>query len=558
MRTLDGLPIVFPTLGWQAANWIEAYCCHGPGDVSGQRIGLLPDEIVQFLCWAYRLDPDSGRRLVTDADLLGPKGYAKSEIAGWVSVFEAFGPCRFDGWGAAPLDDFGNRTPIGKPVRSPFIRCLATEETQAGNTYDVIYTCLTEGPAADEFASDPGLTRTFIKEPGGGEIVPSTSGDVSKDGGKESFAVGDEPHLYVLPGIKRMYRTVERNLPKRKIAQPWFLRTSTAWEPGGNSIAEENWQEFESVDCDVERAIRELGLLVDYRVADQVEITPNPSPKVRAREDAALLAALTDVYGYATEFVDLERIIRKHFRRPGADIADARRYYLNQVVKATGKWLEPDRVEALTVDDRLQPGDQIALGFDGSKTMDATGLVAVRLIDGLIVPLHVQERPRNLPKWKAWEVDSVKVNAAVSAAFSTYRVYRLYADPHWWRPEVDAWHGEHGDKVVKFDTSKPTRVVVAVDRFEKDVNSGAVKFVRDEALRRHLLNTYAIKTKVVLEALAPDDPARYGKTLSKESKESRDLIDLTMGAVLGNHARGDAIAAGALHEKTRSKVPWSA
>ena len=44
-----------------------------------------------------------------------------------------------------------NGDPVGVPVHYPFIRCLATEESQAGNTYDNVEYMLTEGKAADAF-----------------------------------------------------------------------------------------------------------------------------------------------------------------------------------------------------------------------------------------------------------------------------------------------------------------------------------------------------------------------------------------------------------------------
>jgi hypothetical protein len=84
---------------------------------------------------------------------------------------------------------------------------------------------------AEDYSYDVGLTRTFIQEPGGGEIRPSTSGDASKDGGLETLTVCDETHLY-LQALKDMYDTVERNCRKREMDEPLLLRTTTAYSPG--------------------------------------------------------------------------------------------------------------------------------------------------------------------------------------------------------------------------------------------------------------------------------------------------------------------------------------
>src|SRR5690606_101968 len=89
------------------------------------------DEMREHIINCYAIDPSTGRRLYHEAVLSRPKGRAKSEIAGLIAVAEAFGPVRFDGWDA-------NGQPVAAPVRTPLIKCLATEESQAGNTFENI------------------------------------------------------------------------------------------------------------------------------------------------------------------------------------------------------------------------------------------------------------------------------------------------------------------------------------------------------------------------------------------------------------------------------------
>lgn len=537
MKTLGGLAVDFPTLGYDAADWIETYCVRGPGPVQGQAVELTDDD-VRFLCWAYMLYPRghelAGQRVVTDADLSKPKGWAKSELAGFISLFEAFGACRFSHW-----DNQGE--PVGRVITYPFVRCLATEENQTGNTYrNVLYVLEHSEAMAARYRYDAGRSRTFIEEPGGGEIRPSTSGAASKDGGLETFVVADETHLYVLPEHKEMYDTVQRNGRKRRIDQPWILRTTTAFSPGEESIAEDQWMVFESVDCDVLRAIEELGLLVDHSEAPE---------DFDIKDDEALRVALETVYGDKAHIVDIRNMIRVDFRRPGADIAHARRYFLNQRVKAAGKWIEPALYDKRRSPLKLQRGDQIALGFDGSRTRDATGFVGCRLTDGLLQKLGYWERPATLKRWQEWEVPDEEVHQVLEELMTYFDVVMLYADPHWWRQEVDAWHGRWPDKVVKFDTSKHGRMVYAVDRMETDIGTGAVQFTADPTLRRHFLNAYGVATKIKLEGTTPP---RFGRVIAKENRDSRDLIDLAAAAVLADEARGDAIAKGALKPK-RSK-----
>src|SRR5690606_17002077 len=152
---------------------------------------------------------------------------------------EGLGPCRFAGiaeggevykdpWGLGFEYVYAPGEPMGRPVRTPFLRTMATEEDQTGQVYDVIHYNLTEGPLAEAMnrKDDAGITRILLPERG--EITPSTASAASKDGGKETFVVFDETHLYITPELRRMYRTVTRNLGKRKkIAGTWYLETTT-------------------------------------------------------------------------------------------------------------------------------------------------------------------------------------------------------------------------------------------------------------------------------------------------------------------------------------------
>ena len=171
----DPLGFGFPTLGYVAGLWIEAYCCHGPGDVQGEPV-VLDSEIWEFLAHTYRIHPESGQRVIDEAVLSRPKGRAKSEIAGFIGCFEAFGPARFSHWGE-------DGAPVGRKVTSPFLKCLATEESQAGNTFANIAFIAGEWGQEhhpDVYTLDSHLrnwqTSSALYLQGGGEIRASTSG----------------------------------------------------------------------------------------------------------------------------------------------------------------------------------------------------------------------------------------------------------------------------------------------------------------------------------------------------------------------------------------------
>src|SRR5699024_12876087 len=111
-----------------------------------------------------------------------------------VDVAEALGQVRFDGWDA-------DGQQVGKPVKSPLIKSLATEESQAGNTFENAAFILGDwGPDEhpDIYAGIGGVRRyqsaTAVYLPNGGEVRESTSGSVAKAGGKETFVVPDDTH----------------------------------------------------------------------------------------------------------------------------------------------------------------------------------------------------------------------------------------------------------------------------------------------------------------------------------------------------------------------------
>ena len=152
----------FVTLGGSAVSWMEYYLVHGPGDVQGERFEI-DDEFAAFIFKAYRLDPLTGRRRIKRGFISRPKGRAKSELAGWIACFEALGPCRFDHWAkAGEVSPWGYEyeegEPVGRPLTYVEILCVATEEGQAGNTYDVIHYNLDAETCSPELAADyPGL-----------------------------------------------------------------------------------------------------------------------------------------------------------------------------------------------------------------------------------------------------------------------------------------------------------------------------------------------------------------------------------------------------------------
>lgn len=519
------------TLGWQVADFIETILRHGPGDVQGEPIELDQD-FYNVLVRAYQVDSESGRRVVRRYILSRAKGRAKSELAGMVVCAEAIGPVRFDHWAVKGETswwgyEYEPGEPVGKPPRYPFIRCLATEEGQAGNTYDNVHFMLSDAKDSGRIDSgiDVGLTRVFL--PGGGEIRPSTASNASKDGGKETFAVFDETHLYVLPDLRAMHGTIRRNLRKRKAADPWSLETTTMYEAGAESIAETT-----------HRAIDKLGSDV---VFDHLE---GPDPETFDwGDDGALKAALAHAYGPAAAWMDLDGIVSE-IRDPETMKSDAIRFFLNRPSSIESDFIPLADWDSLPEADELREGEPVCVGFDGSIDDDSTGIVLVTG-DGSTYVAGLWERKDA----REWSVPRKEVRARVAEVFDTYNVVRMYADARFWETDLDEWAGLYGDRVMKLPQSGK-RLWEAASRMSTLVSATlagepSIAHDRNNDLRRHIGNARREKMG-----------GRSGNwKLGKKAPNRK--IDLATAATFAHQARGDAIAAGEMTEISEEPlVAW--
>lgn len=553
-------PVTFPTLGWVVIDWMEENLCNGPGDVQGEEL-VLDDEEVLFICWAYRIWPQGhrheGRRMVHRAIYSRPKGRRKSMLAGAIAVAEALGPVRFGGW-----DEDGR--PTGIPIKRPFIRCLATEEDQSANTYKNVVYMLEHGRVAEFYEFDVGRsaetsTRVILRELGG-EVVPSTSGDASKDGGDETFAVADETHLYVDPRLRGMYRTVSRNTGKRKKAQPWILDTTTMFDVGERSIAEMAFDQYAGLDVEV--CVAKHGVLLDHQQGDV--------PK-KFGDDRSLIKAMKPGYGKAAPWIDFEAIV-KIIRGAEDPEAEAFRYFLNRRRVKGSSWLAPEEVAAMLAELDVALGSKICGGFDGSENDDHTALMGCTAAGDLFT---IGVWTPAVEQGLAWRRDAT---AAVDWLHENFEVVRFYADPAWWTSEVGEWAAKHGT-VTEFWTGGRAEPKMAVA-------TGACRTALRHGARIDPTPLYTPALRVVNDRVAPNagtaggvplvqwhfqnartrkvrirvDPEREeledAYLVRKERKGSPLKIDTVTAGILARRARDDAMKAGEFEEEAAGVFSW--
>jgi hypothetical protein len=522
------------SLGYTIIDWLNEYACHGPGDVMGQPLDLGSDpEIEDFIIGAYELDPETGRRKKRRGVLSMPKGRSKSEKAGIIGVAEALGPVRCDGFDASGQ-------PVGRPVTSPFIRCLATEEKQAGNTFQNIAYIMGEwGPDAhpDIYGGVRGvrdyMRATAISLPDGGECVLSTAGAASKDGGKETFLVPDEVHLYVTAELRDMYATALRNTGKRKHAEPWALLTTTACRLGEESV----WEVLE-------RMYRKGQLGEDWIVLHR-----EAKGRIDITDRDRTLRQLRDVYGVAMDpqhgWMVAEDVYSDMLDPTVCrDEAEAARYFLNRSMAGSDAWIAKNiHDRQARPDEKVELGTAISIGFDGSLNNDTTVLRGCRMSDGFLFNLGSWPKPAGAAG-AGWSVPRNEVLARIREVHRDYRVVRGYYDPHEWRSDIETLAAELGHerysvdgktietpRVIAWPTSRDVAMAGALNRLHTDLTNGVTWHDGDKEASEHYGNAYVWwKGRLRL--------------VRKENPNSARKIDTVVGDALALEARADAITAG--------------
>lgn len=520
----------FPTLGYDAGEWIEASLVVPDGYLMGQPYRLT-DEMWRFLIHFYRLypyaepwpAPDSLR--YTGAQLRRSQKWGKDPFGAAIILAEAFGPTRHDGWNAAG-------EPVGAPYPTPLIVCLGTSEDQTDNTWRPLLSMIRRGPLINLPGIDAGQTRVNL--PGGGRIEPATSSARARLGEPMTFLTLTESHLFTLQsGYRRLAGAVKRNVAGM---DGRWLELTNAWDPTEGSEAQ---------------VTAESG---DDRVyVDTVE----PHRVEDLSDDEVLYAELLRQYGDSARerggWVNVKGRIFHEVRSSRHLEADRRRFFLNEIVVGESVFVDPIRWDLAAHDDTLAARERIALGFDGSKYQDATALVASRISDGRLFCLRVWERPPDAGR--DWKVPAAEVDRVVRDTFAAYTVAYLFADPYRWQDYLDAWAAAFPKQVVEFPTNVEQRMDAAIERFITSFAEGEITHDGSRHLARHVKN--AVLVKGSRKKARPGEEDSIQTHYMKMAKRGDGmLIDLAVAAVLAHHARGQAVEDGALNPPPQFFASW--
>lgn len=497
---------LWPTLGWQALDWMHAHLVHGPGDIKGVPLSRVPlhVELQAFVLRCYEVFPKdhrrAGRRRFKRCALSRRKGFAKTEAGAFVGigemdptapvrtlldeegrpVFKRRGAKDWE-WDPGPGDP-KDWVPVGVAVSDPYIPVVATTEEQSADLgFGVIREILLNCELGNSYV----ITEERVVhrvEPGKMQALASAPN--ARDGALTSFQWFDETHLFVQDRLRAAHATMLRNVPKRRDADAWSLETSTMYGPGEESIAE---------------ATHAFALAV---LEGQLE-------------DADLL------FDHLESTLDHDEALRKMPLKR---------------VRSSKRWINPDAVKSLGSERDLEPGEMIVLGFDGSDTRDSTALVAatVEAEPHIVVVGHWERPPRNL----SWRVSRGDVEKTLRWAIDRFTVVELAPDPWGWWKEIEEWEAEWGigsddppGLVTRYPTKATARFGPACDAMGQALKDRTATFRRivgdarederaaqDRALVRHFANCVPV--------------LRSGYTVvTKEDKDSPNKIDLAVAAI---------------------------
>lgn len=457
----------WPTLGPGVCDFIEDQLVHGPGDVLGDDI-TLTEELQRFIYRMYevypRNHPHAGRRRFKRETLSRRKGWSKTEFAAWIAICEMDpeGPVRFDGW--RKVD--GVWVPVGRPVRDPYIPMVATTEDQTEDlAYGAVYAILTNDrcPLVNDY--DVGYER-IMHASAPGKIRPLASAPSAREGARTSFEHFDEPHLFIEARLKRTHSTMLRNLPKRKAADAHALETTTMYEPGADSVAEDTHKYAIKV---ATGEIQDPRLLFDHLQASRDWNIADPDELQEAlREASGDTWPWSDALSMGAQFTD-----------PTVHEADARRYWLNQAGSSKVQWLPPGTWEPRARPDVASPAARtpIVVGFRGAYANNQAALI------GCTVERHLF----TIRVWEREEVSHTEVDTEVRRVMDTWRVKRFAFDPLGWHEEGEGWVDAYGDEVaVRFETRKTVQWAEACGKFYKGSTEGELTHDGNAQLAHHL------------------------------------------------------------------------
>lgn len=536
------------TLGWGAIEWAMTYLKQPDGDNSGEDWEFT-DSQIDFLLHYYAID-ETTRWVYSHAVRRLPKGAGKSPFAAVMSLIELCGPVRFKCWD-------GNK-PVGKPVGMPLVQIAGTAQEQGLiNTMRMVRALIVatkqdgqvDHSKKSRLILDYGLEvgKTLIYKPGGGQLHVITSSANAAEGALTTFGICDQTEAwYQSNGGHDLFQVMDRNAAKSKSR---LVQTANSWKPGMDSVAEQTFDAWVA-----EQEGRQMGTaktLMDVRMAPPDTVVyfcrvcgakdckeHDVSQRQISRDD--LVRGVKEAYGDCY-WADPEDIVDRHILDLKTPFDVSKRFYLNWPTSASDAWVEKYEWARWSNPLLLLPdGAEIALGFDGSRTNDATALIACEITTGNVFDFGIWET-EPLQGGGRLNVPVDEVDAAVERAFDRWNPVAFFGDVREWESFTKVeWPKRYGTRLkvhaipsgrdpqpIAWDMRTHTgEFTAAAEMVNEEITGDIPVFYHDgsSTMGRHVTNSRR-------------RPNKWGTSIGKESPDSPNKIDACVAMIIARHAR---------------------
>lgn len=504
------------TLGWDFLAW----CGHWLRR-KGKPWDFTPEQ-TRFLLWYFALE-SSGDFTYHSAVLQRLKGWGKDPIAACLGVGSMFGPTVFSHW--------DGDVPVGTDNQNAWIQMVAVSQLQTQNTMK-LFPSLISPEARKHYGIQVGKLNVW----GLGDtrqIEAVTASVMAIEGGRPTLIVRNETQNWNSSnGGHDMAGAIEGNAAKSAKDSPArMLDICNAYRPGEDSVGQRAREAYESTIGD-EAEFAEFGVMYDSLEApERAPLTLDAAPGiVRAVRGDAI-------------WLDAEGRIKKSIANPQNSPSESRRKWYNQITAAEDSWTEPAEFDPLKDTEKVvEPGEEVVMFLDCSKSDDATGLMGVRMSDGHVFTIGMWQRPPG-KRGDGWLAPREKVDQAVVETFAKYNVVGFFGDPshtlddetmdRYWDPLFNQWHLRYRSKLriwatgtkqggkghsVMFDMSARDNAkafAAAVGFTLEEIKSGDFTHDGDARLRRHVIN-------------ARRYPVQGFVSIAKDARESKNKVDLAI------------------------------
>ncbi|WP_309080288.1 terminase [Zhihengliuella sp.] len=332
----------FPTLGFLAADWIEAHC---PVPTGFQRGQPFVQSDWQLWCTVNHYQVKRRARWVPERPILAPAFHNRRSqviapqktgkgpwLAG-VTLNEARGPALFAGWAhdgeayecsdwqcdCGFVYEYREGEPKGMPWPTPHIQLFASSFEQVDNTYGPLKEMVRLGPLSDSIRVGEEFSRIGTD----GKIEAVTSSALSRLGAPITFGGFDETGTWTesnkLKGVGRTARRGLAGIGGRSI------ETTNVYDPSMNSTAQET---------------------AESRAHDIFRFYRRPPEHLKFKSSADRRKILEFVYA-GSPWVDLDAVEAEAVELMEKDPQEAERFYGNILVQGKGAWM-PDDLWAAT------------------------------------------------------------------------------------------------------------------------------------------------------------------------------------------------------------------